>query len=856
MYTYINGNGLFKSGVIEFYSLVDTLDLEKRQADFSILIKNKKLIDLNSNLPFSGKEQYKKAILVNHNTSQVYKGKVRYRGDSRFHWLYKDKSWRFKASKGDLVDGDYKINFIIVKGNELLNNHLSYRISSFLGLLTPKSEMKTLSVNGEYNGLKVLTEQLGEGFLRRNNRMPNDLYVGDNVRKYKDTGVEQALLSGPYVWEKAAYNNHYPKDNMQPLKYFIKDIKEHNFNRISLNDFAKFSILRSLTGSRHVDDNHNWRIYYDSYYEKFFPITWDLVGWIDSFRGSIIDKSNSVIPNTNIMRAMFTSYEFLYLRKIELLNLLEKKEELIALLDFEVDNVIGKIKLHNYSMSIHQNIMDRSETIEEVTKLQKHIVGRIDAIEKAAFSEGEYKWAFSKKKIILSVTGRSIIKKIKIKLDRSLTKVPKSYIHYQVLDKKYKEDITNLGTVSKDGITFDLPLFSNLYKHGGSIDFAEATYELEVDGMVEDQIKQIEFNHLNLNSSDSKVSKVNFLSPKVFFYKYMVMQDKKINTEIWSGVKNITGFNVVTDNVVIRPGTKIIFDENSTLKILGKITAIGTEKEPIIFEAKDKMKPWNALVLKDSGANGSVFKYCTFQDGSGVKSDLYEYTAMLSIHNVKDLLVDKCEFTNNHKTDDMVHVIYSDVVFRNTKFVRSLSDALDVDISNVIVDRCEFLDSGNDSIDLMTSNAIVTNTTFLNSKDKGISIGEGSNLLAINNVIKNNEIGMQSKDTSKAYIYDTSFIGNKKAVDAYHKNWRYSEGGEITLDNSLFENNIVNATVGKKSKVIINNSTIDTPDNFDAKSIKKGKIVLSHEKMITPDFNLDFFGNASALMHEKGVPPL
>ena len=60
MYTYINGNGLFKSGVIEFYSLVDTLDLEKRQADFSILIKNKKLIDLNSNLPFSGKEQYKK----------------------------------------------------------------------------------------------------------------------------------------------------------------------------------------------------------------------------------------------------------------------------------------------------------------------------------------------------------------------------------------------------------------------------------------------------------------------------------------------------------------------------------------------------------------------------------------------------------------------------------------------------------------------------------------------------------------------------------------------------------------------------------------------------------------------------
>jgi hypothetical protein len=246
------------------------------------------------------------------------------------------------------------------------------------------------------------------------------------------------------------------------------------------------------------------------------------------------------------------------------------------------------------------------------------------------------------------------------------------------------------------------------------------------------------------------------------------------------------------------------------------------------------------LILKGKQANGSHFRHCIFKDGSGDKGDLYEYTAMFSVHNVKDLLVEECQFYDSHKTDDMVHVIYSDVSFSKTKFIRSLSDALDVDISNVKVDHCEFIDSGNDAIDLMTTNAIVTNTKFTQSVDKAISIGEKSQLLAINNFIKGNGIGMQSKDTSKAYIYNSSFIGNKVAVDAYHKNWRYSYGGTISLENCLFENNNKTATVGKKSKVFINHSYLDRPDNFEQKSLIKKKIIINNNR-VERDLNRSLF---------------
>ena len=275
---------------------------------------------------------------------------------------------------------------------------------------------------------------------------------------------------------------------------------------------------------------------------------------------------------------------------------------------------------------------------------------------------------------------------------------------------------------------------------------------------------------------------------------------------------------------------------------------MGTKEHPIIFEAKDKTKPWNTFVLKDARANGSIFKHCIFKDGSGDKGDLYEYTAMFSVHNVKNLLVEDCEFYDSHRTDDMVHVIYSDASFKNTKFIRSLSDALDVDISNLRVDNCEFIDSGNDAIDLMTTNAIVTNTKFTNSVDKGISIGEGSNLLAINNYIKNSEIGMQSKDTSKAYIYNTSFIANKKAVDAYHKNLRYNKGGTIYLQNCILNKNIINTTVGKKSMVTLNNTIIDTPENIDKSSLLKKKIIISNDKFIMYNLKNKLFENKEHLI--------
>jgi len=667
-------------------------------------------------------------------------------------------------------------------------------------------------------------------------------------------GVPNKLLTSPNIWDKASYNNHYDKGNLVPLGIFIDNIKMKNFNNLSLEDFAKFSTLLSLTGSLHVDNIHNWKIYYDNYYEKFYPITWDLVGWYKTHRNEI-DKINSIRITDDIMRSLFSSYQFLYLRQKEFVDFFNNKEDVIELVEKETESALSKITSDGFTLDIHHNLMTNKNTINEIHALKDHIIKWLGNLENIIFSPGEYKWNYKDQKIVLDLNGRSIVNKIKIELYDKIAPVKESYIYYKFNGSDYRIDVSQHLKTNENILTYELPLFSNMEENNKhELVFSNATYKLEIDGVIKENIKNIEFELLDLNNTSVAVNKVFNIKEHEMRQPFELIGDKNTNkTVVWSGIKVFSGFNVFDEDIIIEKGTKLIFDHNATVKVLGKVLALGTADSPIIFEAKNITKPWGAFVLKDKGANNSKFTHCHFSGGSGSKGEMHEYTGFLSIHNVKDVVFNDCIFSNSYITDDMLHVIYSDVKFRNSTFSNSLSDALDADISNIIIDSCTFTNNGNDSVDLMTSNAVVINTLFENSKDKGISIGEGSKLLAINNYIKSNEIGMQSKDTSKAYIYNSTFKNNKKAIDAYHKNWRYEEGGSIYVSNSKFDNNINTATTGKRSNILINNSMIDKHVVFDEKDIAKNKIIITKKNLTKGNFEGGLFDMYDSLIRESVI---
>lgn len=853
------GQRLKKIGTSEFVELTESLRTSlglQVKSDVNMFLETKDINDLKSDLPKSGFKDKKSFLMVD---NIFIKGKARYRGDNYYHWLFPHQSWRFKTSKNNLYQKVRKLNFIIPKSSGLLGNHLSYKLAKSLDLLAPHGEMKTLSVNNKYNGVKLMVEQIDESFLRNNGRMPNDVYKGDNMGSTRHQGITiPSVFDIAYIWDKASINNHYPKESRLPLEKLLQQLNTQNNQILDQDSFVNYMALLDLTSSFHYDAQHNWIFYYDAYYEKFYPIIWDTLGWQKAWTDK---KSVNIIHTSKLFQSLYNDYDFLVAKYYVLYDFFQTKEKpFIQLMDEEIDNVQQKVDLAGYHYNAGGKIQNSETVKEEISKFRGRIIDRFKLVKDYFFNDlntSNYSYAFNNNDIRLSISGNKLIDQVYIQLN-SKKVINEVYIKYLQNGIKTKIKIP-FKMLENNEMLLNINLLAQASQETGQpfptsshIKYNEATYDIEIMDINKDEIHSVSLSYLSHKKNKFTITQVPMINSTEFKnQKNIIPQYKTTPERVWSENKVFEGFNLITDDIVIKPGTKIIFDENATLKVLGKVTAMGTKDNPIIFEARDKTKPWNAFALKDEKANGSIFKHCIFKDGSGDKGDLYEYTAMFSVHNVKNLLVEDCEFYDSKRTDDMVHVIYSDATFKNSKFVRSLSDALDVDISNLLVDNCEFIDSGNDSIDLMTTNAVVINTKFTNSKDKGISIGEGSNLLAVNNYIKGSEIGMQSKDTSKAYIYNTSFIGNKKAIDAYHKNWRYSEGGTITLDQCIFEKNIVNATVGKKSKVVINSSKIDTPDKFDTKSLKKKKIIISDDGPINYHLEEPLFKGKSHLISKK-----
>lgn len=337
-------------------------------------------------------------------------------------------------------------------------------------------------------------------------------------------------------------------------------------------------------------------------------------------------------------------------------------------------------------------------------------------------------------------------------------------------------------------------------------------------------------------SFDLKISeKENFLIKKHFISsnRSLALDTKTLKGDIY-----VTGTKVYKEPVEILAGTKFILDDNANIIFKNKVTAIGNKTNPIVFEPQNKQTFWGMVALIGPRTKGSIFNFCHFTNGSGLKTAIANFTAMLSLHQVENFKIDNCFFANNFRTDDMVHTVYSSGTISNSKFLKAKSDAVDIDISSVNFYNNTFEANGNDAIDLMDSNSEIYGNIFELSGDKGISVGEGSIAIISENLFKKNIVGVQAKDKSLALISNSTFSNNNKHLDAYKKNWRYGDGGEVIVTKSLFSSNI------KKKKLISSdkNSQIFIFDSYINFNVKGKNILLdstdNNEKLAKHPKNL------------------
>ena len=182
---------------------------------------------------------------------------------------------------------------------------------------------------------------------------------------------------------------------------------------------------------------------------------------------------------------------------------------------------------------------------------------------------------------------------------------------------------------------------------------------------------------------------------------------------------------------------------------------------------------------------------------------------MFSVHNCKDIRIEHCTFADNHLYDDMIHVMYAEVILDDIRLLNARMDALDCDISKVVLRNSRFIKSGNDGVDLMTATAIVHDCVFEKNGDKGISIGEGTYLVAARCVFDGCVKAMEAKDSSIAHVFNCEIVNCNRAFNSYKKNWRYDAGGNIFVYKSFLAKNREMPTADQWSRAELIDCAID-----------------------------------------------
>jgi hypothetical protein len=788
-----------------------------------LVVPEANLAKLEAHMPQSGFEYVKGRMI---REGRLNKVKIKYRGDTYYRWAWDKKSLRFKTSKKTLFEGVRSVNLLAPRTEEQLNNYLAYRLANMMGILAPRTELIRLFLNGEDRGVHILVEQIKEMTLRNASLMPGDIYRGELIEKdrFGPGAPTDSLFRSAAVWDKVAINNHFAESSKVPLEHLINLIQQSHLpgaqaqlsQIMDMEAWGKFSAFEFLAQTTHTDEIHNWRMYFDPWRGQFVPIVWDPMGWHTSLRRSKV--LHEVIPNS-LMAALFQNGDFIRARNEALQGFFSsgKARVFLDMVSEAVAVMEQEIKTDPYLNPSNPEIVRGSlRRLEQVIRntfkgTYENYLGN-----GANKQEGTVFIARNHQSLDIAVRGGAPIDKLRINLSKAVKTTPIVWVSYQGPNGQHNLRFPVTISDDKTQLTFKAGLLANITvkmneNRRGTLKFDEGVYQLRLEALDED-VSIISAEREDRNAW-VPIRLVDSITPTVFSQLYAPVAINPVPEPItWSGEVTLEGHQILDQPLIIEPGTTVNLTPGATLVLKHRLTAIGTREAPIRFvPARDEQEPWGAIVLSGRGADGSALSHCEMAGGSGLKGDLFEYSAMLSIHDVKDVVISDCQFRDNHVVDDMVHTVYADIRFERVLFKNALSDALDLDISTASISDSHFENSGNDAVDLMTTQASITGSHFNNNGDKGISVGENSQLYAVNNTLKGNLIGVQSKDRSTAVLLNQTFKDNKTGLHAYKKNWRYGEGGVIFLGKSTVSGDGISASAEKRSAIQIFDSYLETP---------------------------------------------
>lgn len=766
-------------------------DKESPLKTFHITVKQKDIESLNVDLPTSGKDHYVDAYMRVSDVNKNYKIKLRYRGDSNYHWLYKQKSLRIKLDNADVYDMSKGFDLVNPPSIRNYRDSINYDLSKKLGLISPKSIPSRVYINGKYMGVYLYLNQVDESMLRHQKRMPGSIYFGDGS-PINQNGIAD-LWNNQVYWKKKASRNAEQKDNRDDINLFIKSINsdEKTFNDfvdtyLDKNKFFTFIALDRIFGSHHHDYIHNHKIYFDPYKGKFEPISWDLRFWLPyKYKDLSIYPLQLRLTNNPMYDAQIDKLVYTILRDDLIQNVTKSYNSIICNLEKDLKSDIYKddaVPLKKISSHPISRPFDFKEVLKykkidmQVLEVRENFLVDLYNDTKVSYKINEI--SSTKKILTVVIDGNSPSEMI---VSGALV----NHIHDN-------NNILKINTIlysgrkieEKSQHIFPTDIFSRKLYGTKMVKNFSMQYKFIIDANVTSQniISNIRFK--NYVTGQNIVPNKLHNDINLARVKLGVLEQNNTFRSSLSGRIKLTQTQIYNNDVIIEPGTTFIMDANTSIYFYGKVQAIGTKENPIKFMAKDPKKPWGLIAVQGKDTTGSKFEYVEIKNGSLDTHNLIHYTSPFNIHDMDWFEVRNCKIGSNFVGDDAMHIAYAKGVVDNCEFTNARSDGLDIDISDVNVTNNIFYKSGNDGLDIMTTTMNASNNIFIDSGDKGISVGEWSDANITDSLFLHTVIGLEIKDKSKVNAKNLIYVdAREKAINLYRKNKRYDTGGFLEAYN-------------------------------------------------------------------------
>ena len=780
--------------------------------------------------------------------------KARHRGDNPVNWAYGKKSWRIKTRKKNLINRKRVFNYIVPQEGDFLANHIAYTLGRWSKVLSPESRMVEVYINDKSFGIYAEVEHLDESFLRNNDIMPVNLYKGEQSGIERQFLVDTDLFSNPNVWSKVATFNQSSKEDFSDLHYFLELVRksetsEEAFSQLKrvarFKDWAKFSAYQTLVQSWHNNGKGNARFVSDPWRGTIQPIVLDTSAEFDpiNYRPRLEEAPHSLLWIYHASSEFIVEkYRYLYqfVQDEILLRMASQIKQLMPDLgktysrdQFRLEKLFVNEHLARpaYFQQTSKLIFDEemnaewNRSIKNLSHFQEYLINQLEQNPKGH-------WFEENGGISLIVDGYIPIGQVVFKIAERASTLNSIVWDRDGDGKISKQDTPIPFKVNKNNIALDATWVANrvvkskqlekrVFPHGKLV-ATPTQFNLLLDPPIS-PVSAIAQNILTGKSHE--ISNIKSLGNSPRYGNQPIVSESVFPTKVWSAEVEIKRTQIIKHPVKILPGTTIYMHPGSSLIFRNKVRIEGTQNAPVRILSAKQDQIWGVMALHGMQTQGSIISHLEIENGSGSKVNNVNYVGMFSIHETKNVQLNHLVLRNNHKFDDMMHVVYSEgIELKNCQFENAFADALDVDISSIHISQCSISNAANDAIDLMGTRALIENSDLLESGDKGVSVGEASEATIINSVFHKNVIGVEAKDGSNVYLINVDMIKNNRQLNAYSKNWRYEIGGTILVSKSFFKASKNKMAAKKGSRITIFDSSFPSGFPKENKNIFMDKL--------------------------------